>query len=271
MRMAVRKLEVGDAGELVRLVTENIDGLEPGLTVLDSRLLLGHATIDVVAVDATGTLVLVALGRAADEVMLMSVVEAYSWCLEYPEAIQRLYPTLRLSADRPPRVIFVVERMPDSFQRKMKQLNFQDVVCVEFRHIEVNGVAAVLFDRVAHLDRPVAPAPNAAAAAERNSHAMPSRNGHALNGHAAAAENLQSALEQAIASAATRLPEAPSAATMDETATGLRALLDEIAKGRLAAVEQGPTPGAPGDAPVEASGESMDAATGEPPAAEIET
>jgi hypothetical protein len=237
MRLAVKKLEVRDPGELVRLVTENIESLEQGLTVIDSRLLLGHATIDVAAVDANGTLVLIALGRTADEAMLLSIVDAYSWCLEYPEAVRRVHPALRLSPERPPRVLFVVERMPDSFQRKMKQLNFRDVGCVEFRHIEVNGVRAVLFDCVAQLGQPLiaGPAP-VVATASASVPPVPASDDAApapsISAPSASAAGIQAALEHAIASAASRLAEAPEA-----DGTGLRAILDEIAKARLEPME----------------------------------
>ena len=40
MKVAVRKLQIEDAAKLQMLVAENIDAIEPGLVVLDSRLLL---------------------------------------------------------------------------------------------------------------------------------------------------------------------------------------------------------------------------------------
>ena len=153
MRLVVRKLEIPDLGQLQSLVIEHLDGIEPGLTVLDSRLLLGHATVDIVALDADGALVLVTAGFAADEEMLLKAVEAYSWCLEYPDAIRRLYPSVEVSAARPPRLMFVVERMPDAFHRKIKQLGFSEVDCVEFRHLDVSGTPAAYFDTIARLRR----------------------------------------------------------------------------------------------------------------------
>ena len=78
--------------------------------------------------------------------MILKAVEAYSWSLEYPHALQRLYPGCVLSEERPPRLLFVVERMPDAFQRKIKQLGFPEVDCVEVRHLEVDGVATVYFE-----------------------------------------------------------------------------------------------------------------------------
>ena len=156
MRAAVRKLRVEDVEKLQALVVDNFDAIEPGLTVLDARLLLGHATIDVIGVDSVGALVLGSVGFSANEDMLLKAVEAYSWCLEYPEALVRLYPSCRLSEERPPRLLFVVERMPDAFHRKIKQLGFPEVDCVEFRHLEFDGVPAVYFESLLNLRRGVA-------------------------------------------------------------------------------------------------------------------
>jgi hypothetical protein len=153
MRVAVRKLQIDDIAKLQALVVENFDAIEHGLTVLDARLLLGHATIDVIGVDAAGALVLGAVGFTANEEMLLKAVEAYSWCLEYPESLARHYPSCEISEDRPPRLLFVVERVPDAFHRKIKQLGFPEVDCVEVRHLEFDGVAAVYFETLLRLRR----------------------------------------------------------------------------------------------------------------------
>ncbi|HEU5193426.1 MAG TPA: hypothetical protein VFW70_01710, partial [Methylomirabilota bacterium] len=100
----------------------------------------------------------------ANEEMLLKAVEAYSWCREYPQSLERLYPSCSISDARPPRLIFVSERMPDAFHRKIKQLGFPDVDCVEFRLLEVDGVPAVFFESILRLRRPAAtpaPAPSA--------------------------------------------------------------------------------------------------------------
>jgi hypothetical protein len=188
MRVAARKLRVEDAAKLQALVVENFDAIEPGLTVLDARLLLGHGTIDVVGIDAAGSLVLCAVGFSANEEMLLKAVEAYSWCLEYPEGLVRLYPSCQLSEERPPRLLFVVERMPDAFQRKIKQLGFPEVDCVEFRHLEFDGVATVYFEsllrlrrsRMVDTDAPTAP-PSAAGSATENVITMTGASARALS------------------------------------------------------------------------------------------
>ncbi|MBI2016311.1 MAG: hypothetical protein HYS77_12340 [Candidatus Rokubacteria bacterium] len=151
MRPTFKKLEVKDLGDLEKLVAENVEGIEAGLKVIDTRLVLGQAAIDLVSLDSQGLLVLIALDFTADEVLLLRAMDAYSWCLEYPDAIRRLYPMARISTDRPPRILFVVERLTDAFLRRIKQLSFLEIDCIEFRHLEVNGTSALYFDLVQRL------------------------------------------------------------------------------------------------------------------------
>jgi hypothetical protein len=160
MKPTFKKLQVNDLGNLEHLVAENIEGIEPGLRVVDSRVCLGHAAIDLIALDASDSLVLIALDFLADEGLLLRGMDAYSWSLEYPDTLRRLYPMANVSSTRPPRLLFVVERLSDAFVRRIKQLSFLEIDCLEFRHLEVNGAAAVYFDLVARLRRaaPVEPA-----------------------------------------------------------------------------------------------------------------
>jgi len=175
MRPTFRKLEVKDIGNLEQLVAENVEGVEPGLKIVDSRLLLGQAAIDLVGLDSKGSLVLIALDFSADERLLLRVMDAYSWCLEYPDALRRLYPMAQASS-RPPRILFIVEKkMTDAFLRRIKQLSFLEIDCFEFRHLEVNGASVAYFDLVERIRKivestgdtlpPAASAPTAPTAA----------------------------------------------------------------------------------------------------------
>jgi hypothetical protein len=124
--------KVQDVAELQDLVASHVEFLEPGLTVLDARVLLGEATIDLVGVDKESALTLVALGFEADDATLLRALDAYAFCLESPDAVRRLYPAARFSAGEPPRLIVVAERIPEAFLRRMRHLRVQRVDCVEF-------------------------------------------------------------------------------------------------------------------------------------------
>src|SRR5262249_26640004 len=115
------------------LVAEHADSIEAGLKVLDSHVSFGGATVDLLAVDAAEALTLVAVGRIADDEMLMRTLEAYSWCQEYPDALRRTYPMVRLSPGQPPRVVFIAEQVPEAFLRKARHLRLDRVDFGKFR------------------------------------------------------------------------------------------------------------------------------------------
>jgi hypothetical protein len=146
VRPTVRRLKVKDLGELARLVAENVEGLEPGLRVIDSRVSLGQATIDLIGLDAEGSLVLIALDFTADEGILFRVLGAYAWWLEHPDAVGRLYPMAEVSEGRPPRILFIVERFTDAFVRWIKHLSFREVDCLEVRYLDVSGASGLFFN-----------------------------------------------------------------------------------------------------------------------------
>lgn len=165
MRPTFRKLEVKDIGSLERLIAENVEGVEPGLKVVDSRLVLGQASVDLVGLDATDSLVLIAFDFSADDGLLLRVMDAYSWCLEYPDTFRRLYPMAQASS-RPPRILFIVEKVTDAFLRRIKQLSFLEIDCFEFRNLEVNGASVMYFDHIERIRKEAAvgaPAPAVAA------------------------------------------------------------------------------------------------------------
>ncbi|PYN73040.1 MAG: hypothetical protein DMD96_33540 [Candidatus Rokuibacteriota bacterium] len=154
MSATCQKLEVKDIGDLEKLVAENIEGIESGLQVIDSRVLLGHAVIDLIGLDAKGALVLIALDFTASEGLLLRVMDAHSWCLEYLDTVRRLYPMAQVSLSQPPRALFILGQRPtDAFVRRIKQLSVLEVDCVKFCYLDVNGASALYFDLVERLQR----------------------------------------------------------------------------------------------------------------------
>jgi hypothetical protein len=128
MKPEFMKLE--DVKELQELVVDSVASVEPGLRLLESQATLGGSTIDLVALDHEEVLTLVALAFEADDEMMLRALEAYSWCLDSPDELRQQFPSANPAV--PPRVIFIAERIPQAFQRKMKHLRFQRVDCLEF-------------------------------------------------------------------------------------------------------------------------------------------
>src|SRR4030095_8646239 len=139
--------EVSDLQHLAALVADNCDAMESGLNILASNLNLGRTNVEIAALDAQQCPVLFVLGLTADDAMLVRALEAYAWCLEYPESVQRLVPA-STQLGWPPRIVFVAERLLEAFVRKMRLLNFSAVACFEFRYVEANGTTGFYLDRV---------------------------------------------------------------------------------------------------------------------------
>src|SRR5437773_2035545 len=107
LKPTFKTLKIDDTRALQALVVEHVESLETGLKIVDERALLGRGAVDLVAVDAEGRLVLIAAAFTADDTMLLRMLEAFAWCLDYPEIVGRLYAVDAGALAAPPRVVFV--------------------------------------------------------------------------------------------------------------------------------------------------------------------
>src|SRR2546430_10855859 len=122
MKLTFRRREVKDLSQLQTLATEHAEAIESGFRVLARPVNFGRSTVELVGLDGRGTPALVALGLTGDDAMLFRIVEAYAWSLEYPESVRRLMPAEGGADGWPPRVVFIAERLPESFLRKIRLL-----------------------------------------------------------------------------------------------------------------------------------------------------
>src|SRR5437016_13924446 len=132
---AFKLREVTDLHHLSTLLADNADAMEPDLKILASNLNFGRTSVELAALDAERVPVLFVLGLTADDAMLVRALEAYAWCLEYPESVQRLVPA-STQLGWPPRVVFVAERLLEAFVRKMRLLKFSSVDCSQLPSVE---------------------------------------------------------------------------------------------------------------------------------------
>src|SRR5207249_493723 len=153
MKLTFRRREVKDLSQLQTLVTEHAEAIESGFRVLAGTVSFGRSTVELVGLDGRGTPALVALGLTGDDAMLFRIVEAYAWSLEYPESVRRLIPAEGGADGWPPRVVFIAERLPESFLRKIRLLTFPAVNCFEYR--DADGRALTWAGRVSGARRGV--------------------------------------------------------------------------------------------------------------------
>ena len=148
MKLTFRKHEVKDLSQLQELVAENAEAVEAGFRVLSTTANFGRSTVELVGLDRHNTPALIALSFTGDDATLFRMVEAYAWTLEYPESVRRLMPAGDGAHGWPPRVVFIAERLPESFLRKIRLLAFPAVNCFEYRCVEVNNATGFYLDPV---------------------------------------------------------------------------------------------------------------------------
>jgi len=151
--LRLQKRPLDDVKALEKLVVSNAEALEPEVRIIDARLVLGDATIDLVGVDPEGGLTLIALGITADGNMILRTLGAFSWAVDDPTAVKQRYPAGNIDGGRVPRVMFIAERLPEVFRRQVRQLDVPVIDCVEVRHFDAGRTTAVSFEVVERIRR----------------------------------------------------------------------------------------------------------------------
>lgn len=128
---------------LRKRVERNIETLESGLRLIGSHVAVDRSTVDVVALDARGSLVLIIVGTAADSRMFLRSADVYWWCREHPDLVRKRFPTARISPAQPLRLLFAAQRFARFFVRAIEELRFADVRCLQLVDLADNGIAAV--------------------------------------------------------------------------------------------------------------------------------
>jgi hypothetical protein len=146
MTLIARKQSSAKQERLRRFVAEHVDALEPGMRIIEAGLRLGRMAVDLVAADARQTLVLIGVTGVATDRMLVGMLDAYIWCLQFPDGLRRLCPDAPITFTRPPRLVIVAQEVPEAFMELVGCLSLE-VECHELA-AEASPEAAVAEARV---------------------------------------------------------------------------------------------------------------------------
>jgi hypothetical protein len=130
MTLIARKPSSAKQERLRRFVAQHAEALEPGLQIIEAGLRLGRTGVDLVAADARQTLVLIGVASVATDKMLVGMLDAYIWCLQFPDGLRRICPDAPIAFTRPPRLVVVAEEVPEAFMELVGCLSFE-VECHE--------------------------------------------------------------------------------------------------------------------------------------------
>ena len=134
----------------------------PGLTVLDRKLELdGALNADLVAIDASGRLVLVllrgpreALDDQAGERTVLGVLDALVWARRHRDLLARHLNGSQWNEDLEPRVVVVAERFGERVAARLSTLDPDGVLLLEVRSLRTEaGASTYLVDPTPHAAR----------------------------------------------------------------------------------------------------------------------
>ena len=99
--------------------------VEEGLRVLDGNLQAGTGDfIDLVASDASGSLVLLEIERENEDELLVRLLDHYAWVVSQIRFLRRVYGSSRVSPLRSPRVVALSHRFSPRFMERLAYLRF---------------------------------------------------------------------------------------------------------------------------------------------------
>ena len=103
----VRQLTVKSETELEQLLSESPAAIEEGLQILERQVPAGPGFIDILAVDADNTLVVIELKKESDDRILTQGLEYYDFVRDNSERFAQIYSGHEINARVEPRLLLI--------------------------------------------------------------------------------------------------------------------------------------------------------------------
>jgi hypothetical protein len=135
--------------ELIQLLNANTAALESGLRAVDRALHCDPSlTIDLLAVDSLGQLVVIALEAAPDDGLLLRAISQYDWILGHVPLLRKLYQGQVINFSSQPRVFLVAPEFSRQLSCAAHRIQAPRIGCYRYRAIASPSGRAVLFEGV---------------------------------------------------------------------------------------------------------------------------
>jgi hypothetical protein len=154
---ALKRRAIADARELAGVLAQCASELEPGLRLVQRASTAGEIGVELLCVDASGRLVLVASDVVAGPETVLRALEAVAWWREHTALLERMFPGAGIDPRGAPRGSVVATRFNDRALRLLRLLGESAPDAVECYLFEGPEGLVVAFDRLAGV--PLLPAP----------------------------------------------------------------------------------------------------------------
>lgn len=126
MSIRVRPINIGERDQLEPIIITNPDVIEPGLKIVAHQLSTDSGPLDILGVDAEGTLVVIELKNEPAEGHLDQGLRYYDWCRQNLAWIAQAYDAkVRINPGNPPRLVLVAPAFTDTVKRIAKYVDIE--------------------------------------------------------------------------------------------------------------------------------------------------
>jgi hypothetical protein len=133
--------------EILQLLNQNTAALENGLRAIDRGVPYGPSrTIDLLAVDGPGQLVVIALEAAPNDGMLLRAISEYDWIVGHVPILRKFYQGQGINFSAPPRILLVAPEFSRQLTCAAHRIQSPRIACYRYRAIAVPSGPAVFFD-----------------------------------------------------------------------------------------------------------------------------
>ncbi|MBI4845340.1 MAG: hypothetical protein HY810_02520 [Candidatus Omnitrophica bacterium] len=153
MATVFRKSQI-DKEKLREIILKNPDDLLPGLSFIDQQIgSEEYGIIDFLGVNVKGELIIVNLGTAINEGLLVSSLSQLTWLKENKSLLKRLFFSENIDFDKAPQIVLVGNWFSERFKFAVFQLPRQNIHLIEYKYLIAEGKDAIIFEEIADKNR----------------------------------------------------------------------------------------------------------------------
>ncbi len=139
MVLKIQKIDDLAERELEKLISDDINAIEPGLVYLGHQLNAAGKYIDILAVDENAILTVMELKIGEDDGMLVQALEYLHYVQSNRDRVAETYKTkARIDPEEEPRLILVAGSFSDRLRRAVRYLE-PEVKLVEYQVVKAGG------------------------------------------------------------------------------------------------------------------------------------
>ena len=136
MALKLKSVSIGERDELEPILIANPDVIEEGLQIITHQQLTNTGPLDILGVDAEGTLVVIELKNEAAEGHINQGLRYYDWCRQNLPWIAEAYGKARINIKSVPRLFLIAP----SYTETVRQIAKYVAVGVDLRLFEYHAV-----------------------------------------------------------------------------------------------------------------------------------